>query len=62
MGLSGAEDEENNQRLIDFLKDQHGDIALEFSLSSDAIVAVAASFQNGKDMLCLCDFTNELFH
>lgn len=55
MGLSGAEDEENNQRLIDFLKDQHGDIALEFSLSSDAVVAVAASFQNGEDMLCLCN-------
>ncbi|EFO24625.2 hypothetical protein LOAG_03863 [Loa loa] len=47
MGLSGAEDEENNQRLIGFLKDQHGDIAVEFSLSSDAVVAVAASFQNG---------------
>ncbi|VBB29264.1 unnamed protein product, partial [Acanthocheilonema viteae] len=47
MGLSGAEDEESNRRLIDFLKDQHGDIALEFSLSSDAVVSVAASFQNG---------------
>uniref|UniRef100_A0A915PNB4 N-acetyl-D-glucosamine kinase n=1 Tax=Setaria digitata TaxID=48799 RepID=A0A915PNB4_9BILA len=47
MGLSGAEDEESNQRLVEFLKDQHGDIAIEFTLSSDAVVAVAASFQNG---------------
>ncbi|MCP9262222.1 putative RING finger protein 4 [Dirofilaria immitis] len=47
MGLSGAEDKENNQKLIDLLKDQHGDIAVEFSLSSDAVVAVATSFQNG---------------
>ncbi|VDK65978.1 unnamed protein product [Onchocerca ochengi] len=47
MGLSGAEDEENNQRLISFLKEQHGDIAVEFSLSSDAIIAVATAFQNG---------------
>ncbi|VDM11391.1 unnamed protein product [Wuchereria bancrofti] len=47
MGLSGAEDEKSNQRLINFLKDQHGDIAVEFSLSSDAVVAAAASFQNG---------------
>lgn len=47
MGLSGAEDEENNQRLLEFLKVQHGDIALEFSLSSDAVIAVAASFENG---------------
>ncbi|KAK6102755.1 BadF/BadG/BcrA/BcrD ATPase family protein [Brugia pahangi] len=47
MGLSGAEDEKSNQRLINFLKDQHGDIAVDFSLSSDAVVAAAASFQNG---------------
>lgn len=52
MGLSGAEDEENNQRLIDFLKDQHGDIAVEFLVSSDAVIAVAASFQNGENILC----------
>ncbi|VDN02659.1 unnamed protein product [Thelazia callipaeda] len=47
MGLSGAEDEKNNQQFIEFLKDQHGDIAIEFSVSSDAVVAIAASFRKG---------------
>lgn len=47
MGLSGAEDEEKNQQFIRFLKEQHGDIAFEYFLSSDAVVAVAAAFQQG---------------
>lgn len=47
MGLSGAEDEIDNQRFVDFLKDQHGDIAFEFLLVSDAVIAIATSFQKG---------------
>ncbi|VDK47345.1 unnamed protein product, partial [Gongylonema pulchrum] len=47
MGLSGAEDEAHNQRFVDFLKDQHGDVAFEFLLASDAVIAIAASFQKG---------------
>lgn len=47
MGLSGAEDAACNERFIDFLKDQHGDIAEEFLLASDAVMSLKAAFPNG---------------
>ncbi|CAB3403719.1 unnamed protein product [Caenorhabditis bovis] len=46
MGLSGAEDEELNNKFKMYLKMHHGDIAKHFYLSSDAVCTVAANFSN----------------
>lgn len=47
MGLSGAEDEGTNRRMLAYLKAQHADVADAFFLTSDSIAAVATSFDNG---------------
>lgn len=47
MGLSGAEDEGTNRRMLAYLKTQHADVADAFFLTSDSIAAVATSFDNG---------------
>lgn len=47
MGLSGAEDEGTNNRMLRYLKEHHGDLTDVFFLTTDSIAAVATSFQNG---------------
>uniref|UniRef100_A0A183V2T0 N-acetyl-D-glucosamine kinase n=1 Tax=Toxocara canis TaxID=6265 RepID=A0A183V2T0_TOXCA len=47
MGLSGAEDESINKRLVGILKSQHGDVANEFFLTTDSVITIAASFNKG---------------
>lgn len=47
MGLSGAEDETTNCRMLKYFKVQHRDLAENFFLTSDSIAAVATSFENG---------------
>jgi hypothetical protein len=47
MGLSGAEDESTNNRMLDYLREQHGDLAEIYFLTSDSVAAVATSFEKG---------------
>ena len=47
MGLSGAEDDGTNRRMLDYLKAQHGDLTNNFFLTSDSVAAVATSFEHG---------------
>ncbi|PAV59406.1 hypothetical protein WR25_03529 isoform C [Diploscapter pachys] len=47
MGLSGAEDDDQNARFVEYLKTAHGDIAEHFYLASDAVATVAANFEQG---------------
>ncbi|CAD6192202.1 unnamed protein product [Caenorhabditis auriculariae] len=44
MGLSGAEDDEMNNKFVQYLLKTHGDIAEHVHLSSDAVSTVAANF------------------
>ena len=50
MGLSGAEDDEQNARFVEYLKTAHGDIAEHFYLASDAVATVAANFEQGTNV------------
>lgn len=47
MGLSGAEDPLTNQRIIEYLKLRHGDLASHLYLTSDSVAAVATAFDKG---------------
>lgn len=47
MGLSGAEDEKINEKLIAILKQKHGDVAAGYYLGTDSVVTIAASFDRG---------------
>ncbi|CAI5443765.1 unnamed protein product [Caenorhabditis angaria] len=44
MGLSGAEDASINETFCQYLRDNHGDIARNVHLESDAVCTVAANF------------------
>lgn len=48
MGLSGAEDDALNRRFVEYLQSFHGDIAEHFSLNSDSICLIKASFDKGQ--------------
>ncbi len=44
MGLSGAESEETNEKMLEYFRRQHADIAQSFFLTSDSIISAAAAF------------------
>ena len=47
MGLSGAEDEATNNRMLEYMKAEHADLTDNFMLTSDSVAAVATSFEDG---------------
>ncbi|CAJ0931933.1 unnamed protein product, partial [Mesorhabditis belari] len=47
MGLSGAEDPRLNDRLVEYLMDNHGDVTKAAHLVSDSVTCIGASFKNG---------------
>lgn len=44
MGLSGAEVEETNEKMLQYLRLQHADVADTFFLTSDSIIPAATAF------------------
>uniref|UniRef100_A0AC35GPU1 N-acetyl-D-glucosamine kinase n=1 Tax=Panagrolaimus sp. PS1159 TaxID=55785 RepID=A0AC35GPU1_9BILA len=47
LGLSGAEDEEVNNSMIEYFKTKHSDICSVIHLTTDAVISIAATFSKG---------------
>uniref|UniRef100_A0AC34G5I7 N-acetyl-D-glucosamine kinase n=1 Tax=Panagrolaimus sp. ES5 TaxID=591445 RepID=A0AC34G5I7_9BILA len=47
LGLSGAEDEEVNNSMIEYFKTEHSDICSTIHLTTDAVISIAATFSKG---------------
>ncbi|CAJ0586969.1 unnamed protein product, partial [Mesorhabditis spiculigera] len=47
MGLSGAEDPAMNEKLVNYLLTNHGDVTEKAHLVSDSVACIGASFKNG---------------
>lgn len=47
LGLSGAEDDEVNDSMIEYFKSKHSDICSVIHLTTDAVISIAATFSNG---------------
>uniref|UniRef100_A0A914XSV2 N-acetylglucosamine kinase n=1 Tax=Panagrolaimus superbus TaxID=310955 RepID=A0A914XSV2_9BILA len=47
LGLSGAEDEEVNNSMIEYFKTKHSDICTIIHLTTDSVISIAATFNKG---------------
>ena len=47
LGLSGAEDDEVNNSMIEYFKSKHSDICNTIHLTTDAVISIAATFRHG---------------
>lgn len=66
MGLAGAENPEFNQRFVEFLQTNYGDLSSNYYLNTDSVVSIAANFslENGGIVLIAGKFCKDvlLFH